>query len=575
MATSAGSKAAPGGAHHHKKSTKMGPALTALDERLTPTAVPAHKLVLRQLRRADFKAIKAIMEKVYSNMEGAWSADEFAALLRKFPEGQICIEDNGEVVAAALAIIVDYSKFGDKHTYAKITGHGKFDTHDPEGDTLYGVDVFVDPEYRSLRLGRRLYDARKELCESLNLRAMVAGGRIPGYAQYAGEMTPAKYVEMVRNKELVDPILTFQLSNEFYVRKIIRGYLPYDSESKAYATLLEWINVYYDEDFDKLIGNQKSNVRIGIVQWQMRATNSLEDFFQQIEFFVDTVSGYKADCVLFPEFFNAPMMALTNEESASAAIRGMAAFTEPIKVRMMELAVSYNINIVAGSMPVYEDGKLYNVSYLCRRDGTVDEQYKLHVTPDEASYWGMRGGDKIKCFDTDFGKIGILVCYDVEFPELSRILSDEGMKILFVPFWTDTKNAYQRVRICAQARAIENECYVAITGSVGNLPRVENMDIQYSQSAVFSPSDFAFPHDAIVAEATPNTELTLIADLDLDLLKDLNTSGAVRNLRDRRNDLYSVSWIAKKTERDEELLAQGEERQPALKPSRRKAVAAG
>jgi predicted amidohydrolase/ribosomal protein S18 acetylase RimI-like enzyme len=573
MATSSDTngKATPGGTHH-KKAGKLGPTI---DERLTPTAVPAHKLVLRQLRRNDFKAIHGIMEKVYSNMEGAWSQDEYNALLKKFPEGQICIEDNGLVVAAALAIIVDYSKFGDKHTYAKITGNGKFDTHDSEGDTLYGVDVFVDPEYRSLRLGRRLYDARKELCENLNLRAMVAGGRIPGYAAYANEMTPAKYVEMVRNKELTDPILTFQLSNEFYVRKIIRGYLPYDSESKAYATLLEWINVYYDEEFDKLIGNPKSNVRIGIVQWQMRATKSLEDFFQQIEFFVDTVSGYKADCVLFPEFFNAPMMALTNETAASAAIRGMAAFTEPIKVRMMELAVSYNINVIAGSMPVYEDGKLYNVSYLCRRDGTVDEQYKLHVTPDEASYWGMRGGDKIKCFDTDFGKIGILVCYDVEFPELSRILSDEGMKILFVPFWTDTKNAYQRVRICAQARAIENECYVAITGSVGNLPRVENMDIQYSQSAVFSPSDFAFPHDAIVAEATPNTEMTLIADLDLDLLKDLNTSGAVRNLRDRRKDLYGLNWIPKKTERDDELLAQGEERQPGTKPSRRKAIAAG
>ena len=564
MASSNG-KAAAGG--NSKKIT------THTDERLTPTSVPAHKLVLRTLRRSDFKAIEGIMDKVYSNMEGSWTTVEFTALLRKFPEGQIGIEDNGRLVAAALAIIVDYSKYGDKHTYAKITGGGKFDTHDPEGDTLYGVDVFVDPEYRSLRLGRRLYDARKELCENLNLRAMVAGGRIPGYAAYADQMTPAKYVEMVRNKELTDPILTFQLSNEFHVRKIIRGYLPYDSESKAFATLLEWINVYYDEESEKLIGNQKSNVRIGIVQWQMRATKSLEDFYQQIEFFVDTVSGYKADCVLFPEFFNAPMMALTGESAASAAIRGMAAFTEPIKTRMMELAVSYNINVIAGSMPVYEDGKLYNVSYLCRRDGTVDEQYKLHVTPDEASYWGMRGGDKIKCFDTDFGKIGILVCYDVEFPELARLLSDEGMKILFVPFWTDTKNAYQRVRICAQARAIENECYVAITGSVGNLPRVENMDIQYSQSAVFSPSDFAFPHDAIVAEATPNTEMTLIADLDLDLLKDLNTSGAVRNLRDRRKDLYGVSWV-KKTERDDELLAQGEERQPATKPTRRKAVAA-
>ncbi|SMB97551.1 Nitrilase/cyanide hydratase and apolipoprotein N-acyltransferase [Hymenobacter roseosalivarius DSM 11622] len=569
MATSSNGKTGTGGSHAKKVTNKSSP-ITA--ELLTPTAVPAHKLVLRTLRRSDFKAVKGIMDKVYSNMEGSWSSDEYAALIRKFPEGQIGIEDNGTLVAAALAIIVQYSDFGDRHTYAKITGDGKFDTHNPDGDTLYGVDVFVDPEYRSLRLGRRLYDARKELCENLNLRAMVAGGRIPGYAAYADQMTPAKYVEMVRNKEITDPILTFQLSNEFHVRKIIRGYLPYDSESKAFATLLEWLNVYYEEE-EKLIGNQKSNVRIGIVQWQMRATRSLEDLLQQIEFFVDTVSGYKSDCVMFPEFFNAPLMALTNEDSPSVAIRAMAAYTEPIKAKMMELAVSYNINIVAGSMPVYEDGKLHNVAFLCRRDGTMDEQYKLHVTPDEASYWGMRGGDKLKCFDTDFGKIGILVCYDVEFPELARMLSDEGMKILFVPFWTDTKNAYQRVRLCSQARAIENECYVAITGSVGNLPRVENMDIQYSQSAVFSPSDFAFPHDAIVAEATPNTEMTLIADLDLDLLKDLNSSGAVRNLRDRRKDLYSVSWVVKKAERDDELLSQGEERAP--RTSKRKAIAAG
>ena len=134
MATSSNGKSSPGGAHA-KKVGKPGPAL-APAERLTPTAVPAHKLVLRTLRRSDFKAIKQIMDKVYSNMEGAWSADEFAALLRKFPEGQIGIEDNGRLVAAALAIIVQYSDFGDKHTYAKITGNGKFDTHDADGNTL-------------------------------------------------------------------------------------------------------------------------------------------------------------------------------------------------------------------------------------------------------------------------------------------------------------------------------------------------------------------------------------------------------------------------------------------------------
>jgi predicted amidohydrolase len=196
-------------------------------------------------------------------------------------------------------------------------------------------------------------------------------------------------------------------------------------------------------------------------------------------------------------------------------------------------------------MPLYEDGKLYNVTYLCRRDGTFETQYKLHITPNEAHHWGMLGGNELKIFDTDRGRIGILICYDVEFPELPRLLAEQGMEILFVPFLTDTQNGYNRVRFCAQARAIENECYVAIAGSVGNLPKVNNMDIQYAQSAVFSPSDFPFPTNATVSEATPNAELTLIADVNLDLLKELHTSGSVKNLKDRRTDLYRLSWLEK------------------------------
>jgi len=223
-------------------------------------------------------------------------------------------------------------------------------------------------------------------------------------------------------------------------------------------------------------------------------------------------------------------------------MRSLAEYTERIRQELLQMAVTYNINIVCGSLPEYDGSRLCNVSFLCRRDGTWDAQYKLHITPDEAAYWGLQGGDGLKVFDTDVGKVGILICYDVEFPELARHLVDQGMQILLVPFWTDTKNAYLRVRCCAQARAIENECYVAISGSVGNLPKIENMDIQYSQAAIFTPSDFAFPHDAVAAEATPNTEMTLIADLDLELIKELRQQGSVRNLQSRRSDLYRVVW---------------------------------
>jgi predicted amidohydrolase/ribosomal protein S18 acetylase RimI-like enzyme len=503
-----------------------------------------HRLKLRNLRLSDYDDMGEIMEMVYPSMDGAWSREQFASQIARFPEGQICIEDNGKVVAAAISLIVDYGRYGDRHNYKQITGDGYLTTHDPNGDTLYGVDIFVHPDYRDMRLGRRLYDARKELCEKLDLRAIIVGGRIPGYGRYAPDMTPQQYVAQVRAKELVDPILTFQLANDFHVRRIITGYLPDDTESKAYAVLLEWLNIYY-EDREVLIGGRKSEVRVGVVQWQMRQVTSLEDLLQQVEYFVDAVAGYKTDIVLFPEFFSGPLMALFNQRNAAEAVRELAEYTEPLREAILQLALAYNVNIIAGSMPEYVGGVLYNAAYLCRRDGTWDKQSKLHTTPDEQSYWGLQGGDRLQVFETDIGKIGILICYDVEFPELPRLLADQGMQILFVPFWTDTKNAYLRVRRCAQARAIENECYVVISGSVGNLPKVENMDMQYSQAAVFTPSDFAFPHDAIAAEATPNTEMLLIVDLDLDNLKELRMHGSVRNFRDRRMDLYKIAWTGR------------------------------
>ncbi|MNF80436.1 (R)-stereoselective amidase [compost metagenome] len=275
----------------------------------------------------------------------------------------------------------------------------------------------------------------------------------------------------------------------------------------------------------------------------MRQLNNIEEFFEQSEFFIDVVSGYGADFALFPELFIAPLMADYNHLSEAEAIRELARYSDPIRKRFQEFAISYNINIITGSMPYLDNGNLYNVGFLCKRDGTSEMYTKIHVTPNEVQHWGMKGGSQFKTFDTDCGKIGILICYDVEFPELSRIMANEGMNILFVPFLTDTQNAYTRVKHCSQARAIENECYVAIAGCVGNLPKVNNMDIQYAQASVFTPSDFAFPSNGIKAEATPNTEMTLIVDVDLNLLKQLHEHGSVRILKDRRHDLYEIKKI--------------------------------
>ncbi len=500
------------------------------------------RIELRNLHLEDYLDLKAAMDEVYAgNEELHWTHEDIRRLLEIFPEGQLCVLIDGKVVASALSIIVDYSRFGDSHTYRQITGNYSFDTHTPDGDVLYGIEVFVHPKFRGLRIARRLYDARKEMCENLNLRAIVLGGRIPKYAQHAGSMTPRQYIEKVKLKEIYDPTLTFQLSNDFHVRKVLKDYLVGDPESMDYAVLLAWNNIYYEEK-PQLIKGPKPVVRIGVVQWQMRHFESFDVLVDQMDYFIDAVSDYQSDFILFPELFNAPLMADYNHLGEAKAIRGLAEHTEPLRDKFVEFAVSYNVNIVAGSMPLVEEGRLYNISYLCRRDGTWDEYRKIHPTPSEVDAWGITGGDRVQVFDTDAGKVGILICYDVEFPELARFYGEQGMQILFVPFLTDTQNGYNRVRRCAQARAIENECYVAIAGCVGNLPKVNNMDVQYAQSAIFTPSDFAFPTNSIKAEATPNTEMTIIADVDLELLKELHEFGSVRTLKDRRLDLYELRF---------------------------------
>ncbi len=497
---------------------------------------------VRNLTIDDYKELKDAMVQAYISMGGQyWREESLKRLISKFPDGQVVVTVDDKVVGCALSIIVNMDKFGDNHTYKDITGNYSFETHDPKGDTLYGIEVFVHPDYRGMRLARRLYETRKVLCERLNLKTIIAGGRIPKYGMYSDTMTPGEYIQKVKKREIFDPILSFQLANDFQVKKILRNYLPEDEESKGYATLLVWHNVYHNSE-QNFLRRKKDIVRIGLVQWQMRPYYELKDFLTQVEYFVDAVSDYDSDFILFPELFNAPLMVRYNNLDGRAAIKELAGFTESIVDAMSKMAVSYNLNIIAGSMPEWRDGKIFNVCYVLQRNGKIDSISKIHITPSEEYEWNIYGGNEIKVIDTDAGKIGVQICYDVEFPEMTRKLAEEGMQILFVPFLTDTQNAYNRVRFCAQARAIENECFVAIAGNVGNLPKVINMDLQFAQSAVLTPSDFAFPVNGVKAEATPNTEMIVVSDVDISLLTELHNYGSVQTLKDRRVDLYQLNF---------------------------------
>ncbi|MEO1254366.1 MAG: GNAT family N-acetyltransferase, partial [Bacteroidota bacterium] len=326
---------------------------------------------LTYLSLTDYKELKKAMIASYDKVEdNYWEKHEIEKLLNLFPEGQVVIKVNGQLAGCALSLIVKSRLAQKRHTYKQITGDYTFNTHDSDGDILYGVDLFIIPEFRGLRLGRRLYDYRKELCERMNLRSIAFGGRIPNYHVHAEELTPRQYIDKVKKKEIEDPVLNFQINNDFHVSKILKGYLEGDQESKEYAVLLEWDNIYYEEETDQASAIKRV-VRLGLIQWQMRSYKNLDELMQQAEYFVDAVSDYRSDFALFPEFFNAPLMAENNHLSESDAIRELAKHTDEIVSRFSSLAISYNINIITGSMPEIKKDRLFNVGYLCKRDGSV------------------------------------------------------------------------------------------------------------------------------------------------------------------------------------------------------------
>ena len=497
------------------------------------------KIKVKRLRENDYEAVTQIQLSCFPDMK-PWSKEQFNSLIATFPEGQIAIELNGKIVASSCSHIINFDNYSETSSWGELTSNGMMTNHDSKGDTLYGIEIMVDPLYRNMKLSRRLYSARQKLVKDKNLKRITIGGRIPNYHKYASKLSAAQYVEKVIDKKIYDPVLTAQLANGFVLKRLLPDYLPNDKESCGYATFLEWTNFNYKSEGKAKRASQY--VRVCAVQYQMRMIKDFEEFAHNCEYFVDAASDYRCDIVLFPEMFTMQLLTFMPHKSPGNAIRELNKFTSNYVDLFTNLAIKYNINIIGGSHFVIENDDLYNVSYLFRRNGSVEKQYKIHITPHERKWWGVKPGNTVEVFDTDFGKIAILICYDVEFPELARIAVSKGAQILFVPFNTDERRGYLRVRYCAQARAIENQVYMVLAGCVGNLPAVDNLDIQYAQSAIFTPSDVEFHREGIATEAPANTETLIFQDLDLELLNRNREFGSVQTLKDRRKDLYKIIY---------------------------------
>lgn len=205
-----------------------------------------NEIIVRQIETEDLEAVAALSFKCFGT-EMSLQYQHIKSIHEIFPEGQACVEYNGKIVGTALSLIVDIDDYAAEHTYDEITGEGYIRNHDPNGKNLYGIEVGVDPDYRNLQLGKKLYEKRKEICQRFNLESIIIGGRMPNYHKYVNEYSPEDYVKAVIADEIYDPVVTFQKQNGFTLRNILPGYLPGDPESLEFAVALEWKNPNFDD----------------------------------------------------------------------------------------------------------------------------------------------------------------------------------------------------------------------------------------------------------------------------------------------------------------------------------------
>jgi len=285
-------------------------------------------------------------------------------------------------------------------------------------------------------------------------------------------------------------------------------------------------------------GEISVSLRVSAVQYHLHTISSFEEFAAQCEHYIKTAGEFSADFILFPEFLTTQLMSMGDGLGQALTIEDLPGFTERYRGMFSGFARKYNIHIIGGTHVVRRNGKLYNVAHLFYPDGRIGEQAKLHITPAEIEGWNMGAGEKLEVFRTDKGTIAMLTCYDIEFPEIVRMARARGADVIFCPSCTDDRHGFHRVRYTSHARAIENQIYVVLTGTVGSLPTVDLMRANFGQAAVITPNDIPFPPKGLLAEGEIGGDMIITADLDLELLYRVREHGSVTTWRDRRTDLY-------------------------------------
>ncbi|QNN20989.1 carbon-nitrogen hydrolase family protein [Planctomycetales bacterium ZRK34] len=286
-------------------------------------------------------------------------------------------------------------------------------------------------------------------------------------------------------------------------------------------------------------------LRVASLQYWIRPVDSFQQFENQVEGLIATASDYHCKLVVFPEYFTVQLLTLEDPGGeVPQQVRKLSKRVEQFVAMMSRFAKQYGIYIVAGTIPVMDPGdadRVYNESFFFAPTGEYHKQGKLHMTRWEAEDWHVSPRGKLRIFETDIGVLAIAICYDVEFPEIARAAAWHGADILVVPSCTDDRQGFLRVRYCAQARCIENQIYVVHSSTVGSLPMVPAVSLNYGQASILTPSDFPFSRDGILAEGLPNQETMVIGELNMEIIHHSRASGTVLPLHDSKHTAKLVA----------------------------------
>lgn len=273
--------------------------------------------------------------------------------------------------------------------------------------------------------------------------------------------------------------------------------------------------------------------RIAAAQYPIEALDGWDAYVAKITRWVEDAAEQGAKLAVFPEYGAMELASL--DPATMGDLAGSMAFVAGLEQQVdalhRDLAMRHDLHILAASLPVKRGGKYRNAARLFTPTGSVGVQEKLVMTRFEREQWFVSAGSPLRLFDTALGRIGVLICYDSEFPLLGRALAEAGAELILVPSCTDTVAGYWRVRIGAQARALESQCYTVQAPTVGLADWSPAVDENRGAAAIFGPPDKGFPESGVIAIGQMDAPQWVVGEVDLSLVSAVRAEGAVFNLK--------------------------------------------